>query len=130
MNADAATVDRTRNDGRMDERVLPIVEKKDIWQEVDEIKCDLAVQAATQTGALATQAAMQAGALATATAVNTGAEATLAATQAGAAATLAAAQAGQAAATSAAIMGLWSTLVGSMVALVAGIFLGSFFQHR
>lgn len=38
--------------------------------------------------------------------------------------------AGQAAATSAAIVGVWSTLVGSIAALVAGIFLGSYFLSR
>lgn len=139
MNGDTATAERSFGEGT--DRILQVVEKKDIFQEVDDLRRQLAVQAATQAGALATQAAVQAGALATEAAAQAGATATLAATQAGASATLAATQAGtvatsaamhagQAAATSAAIMGVWSTLVGSITALVAGIFLGSYFLSR
>lgn len=74
----------------------------DLKQELDQVKQDLAVQAATQAGAQATQAATQAGA-----------QATQAATTAGAQATQAAAQAGMAAA-----------IVSGAVAFVVGLFLG------
>ncbi len=139
MNGDTATAERSFAEGT--NRIVQIVEKQDIFQEVEELKRQLAIQAATQAGALATQAAVQAGALATEAAAQAGVSATLAATQAGASATLAATQAGtvattaamqagQAAATTAAIMGVWSTFVGSIVALVAGMFVGSYFLQR
>jgi hypothetical protein len=135
MNSDAAIAENEVRGGennafRSTDRVIPIVEKRDIYQEVEALRRDLEVQAAAQAGALATQAAVQAGALATATATEAGATATLAATQAGAVATQAAMQAGQAAATSAAIMGIWSTLVGTLAALVAGIVLGGYLRDR
>ena len=117
MNGDTATAERSFAEGT--NRIVQIVEKQDIFQEVEELKRQLAIQAATQAGALATQAAVQAGA-----------SATLAGTQAGTVATTAAMQAGQAAATTAAIMGVWSTFVGSIVALVAGMFVGSYFLQR
>jgi hypothetical protein len=55
--------------------------------------------------------------------------ATTAATEAGAAATMVAAQAGQAAATAASIAGLWSTVASGAMALVIGIFLGTYLSH-
>ncbi|TAJ18897.1 MAG: hypothetical protein EPO65_08000 [Dehalococcoidia bacterium] len=139
MNGDTATAERSFGEGT--DRIVQIVEKQDIFREVDDLKRQLAIQAATQAGALATQSAVQAGALATEAAAQAGVSATLAATQAGAAATLAAMQAGtvattaalqagQAAATTAALMGVWSTLIGSGVALVAGVFVGSYFLQK
>ena len=134
MNSETATERRRGElDGNVSHdggSVQPIVIKDDIYQDVEDLKRALAVQAATHEGALATQAAAQAGALATATAAQTGADATLAATQAGAVAAQTAMQAGHAAATSAALIGLWSTLVGSVAALVAGIFLGAHFIQK
>ena len=129
MNGEIATAERRGGDDE-NTRVQPIVVKEDIYQEVEDLKRALAVQAATQAGTLATQAAAQAGALATATAAQAGADATLAATQAGAVAAQTAMQAGHAAATSAALMGIWTTLVGSVAALVAGILLGAHFAKR
>jgi hypothetical protein len=79
-----------------------MAESNDVRQDVQDLRHDLDVQAATQAGAQATQAATQAGA-----------QATQAATQAGQAATTAAAQSGLAAA-----------VASGFVAFVVGIFLG------
>jgi hypothetical protein len=128
MNGDTATAERSFGEGT--DRIVQIVQKQDVFQEVEELKRQIAIQAATQAGALTTQAAVQAGALATQAAAQAGASATLAATQAGAVATTAAMQAGQAATTAAALMGVWSTFGGSIIALVAGMFVGSYFLQK
>ena len=71
-------------------------------ENVQDVRHDLDVQAATQAGAQSTQAA----------------------TQAGAQATQAAAQAGQAATQAAAVSGLAAAVASGFVAFVVGIFLG------
>lgn len=127
LDGNSATAEQVRDNEFNGERVQPIVRKRDIFQDVENLRRDLAVQSATQAGALATQAAAQAGALATASAAEAGADATLAATQAGAMATQTAMQAGQAAATSAALLGIGSTLIGTISALVVGMIFGAYF---
>ena len=74
----------------------------DLQQEVQDLRKDLEVQAATQAGAQATQAASMAGAEATQTAM----------------------QAGNAATTAAGQAGLWSTMASGWVGMVVGMFLG------
>lgn len=108
------TQERSGNNG-----VQEYIERKDPRDEIAELRRELEVQAATQSGAMATQAAAQSGALATE-----------AATQAGASATMAATQAGQAATTAASIAGLWSTVMSGAVALIVGLFLGAYLSHR
>lgn len=75
---------------------------EDLQGQVQELRKDFEVQAATQGGAHATQAATQAGA-----------NATQAAAQAGQMSTMAAAQAGT-----------WSTIAAGWTSMVVGIFLG------
>lgn len=79
-----------------------MAEEFDARQEIESLKLDVAVQAATQAGAQATQAAAQAGQ----------------------AATTAAAQAGQAAATAASLVGMGAAMASGMVMFIVGIFLG------
>lgn len=75
---------------------------EDLQGQVQELRKDFEVQAATQGGAQATQAATQAGA-----------QAAQAATQAGTMSTMAATQAGT-----------WSTIAAGWISMVVGIFLG------
>lgn len=75
---------------------------EDLREEVQNLRKDLEVQAATQAGAQATQAATMAGAEATQTAI----------------------QAGNAATTAAAQAGTWSTMAAGWVGMVVGMFLG------
>jgi len=82
-------------------------------QDLEDLRRQQEVSAATAAGTHATQAATQAGA-----------QATQAATQAGQAATQAATQAGQAATTAAAQAGLATTVGAGAVAFVVGMFLG------
>jgi hypothetical protein len=110
----STTADRSNSNG-----VQEYIERKDPRDEIAELRRELEVQAATQSGAMATQAAAQSGALATE-----------AATQAGASAAMAATQAGQAATTAASIAGLWSTVMSGAVALIAGMFLGVYLSHH
>lgn len=77
-------------------------QRDDVQHQLEDLRRDQAVQAATQAGAQATQAA----------------------TQAGQAATQAATQAGQAATTAAAQAGLAGAVASGFVAFVVGIFLG------
>ena len=79
-----------------------MTESNDVQQEVQDLRRDHDVQAATQAGAQATQAA----------------------TQAGAQATQAATQAGQAATQAAAVSGLAAAVGSGFVAFIVGIFLG------
>lgn len=75
---------------------------EDLQGQVQELRKDLEVQAATQGGAQATQAATQAGAHSTQAAAQAGQMSTMAATQAG----------------------TWSTIAAGWVAMVVGMFLG------
>jgi len=93
---------------------------EEVQKEVESLKRELAVQSATQAGALATISASQAGQAAT-----------TAATQAGQAATTAAAQAGLATTTAAAQAGTITTVGAGFVALVVGVFIGlTMSRHR
>jgi hypothetical protein len=87
---------------RTDDRRRRMTESNDVQQEVQDLRHDLDVQAATQAGAQSTQAA----------------------TQAGAQATQAATQAGQAATQAAAVSGVAAAVGSGFVAFVVGIFLG------
>ncbi|MDQ4095570.1 MAG: hypothetical protein M3174_05115 [Actinomycetota bacterium] len=75
---------------------------EDLQKDLQELRKEFEVQAATQGGAQATQAATQAGAQATQTAAQAGQMSTFAAAQAG----------------------TWSTIAAGWVAMVVGIFLG------
>ena len=82
-------------------------------QDVEDLRRQQEVSAATQAGTQATQAATQGGA-----------QATQAATQAGEASTMAATQAGQASTMAATQAGMMSTVAAGAVSLIVGIFLG------
>ncbi|HYO26131.1 MAG TPA: hypothetical protein VEQ85_14415 [Lacipirellulaceae bacterium] len=99
----------------MPETVLPenLDNPRLLRQDLEDLKREHEVTAATQSGAQATQAAMDAGA-----------QATQAATQAGQAATTAATQAGQASTMAASQAGMWSTMAAGSASLIVGIFLG------
>lgn len=99
----------------MPESVLPenLDNPRLLRQDLEDLRREHEVTAATQAGVQATQAATDAGA-----------QATQAATQAGQAATTAATQAGQASTMAASQAGMWSTMAAGFASLIIGVFLG------
>lgn len=99
----------------MPEGVLPenLDNPRLLRQDLEDLKRQQEVSAATQAGTQATQAATDAGAHATQAAAQAGQASTMAATQAGQASTLAASQAGT-----------MSTVAAGFVSLIVGLFLG------